>query len=76
MASLLVSQPKTTAYNGPPRDTVWGGEFIRCDNGHNEANISRGYDPRKSDYYLEAYCTHPGCGLRFKRYDKERRNEL
>jgi hypothetical protein len=70
---LFEDRKKLTAYNGSPSDTIRGGDFVECSNGHKEANLTRGYDPVKGDYYLEGRCTHKGCGIKLRLYDKERR---
>lgn len=72
-AGLFIARKKLTAYDGPPRDTVLCGEFMTCSSGHQAAYLTRGYDPKKSDYYLEGRCTHPGCGIKQRTYDKDRR---
>lgn len=53
--TLFEQLPKQTAYNGPPMDTVRGGDNVVCENGHYNATLTRGYD-RKKGYYLRAYC--------------------
>lgn len=73
---LFTDRKKLTAYDGPPRDTISTGEFMECSNGHKNVSLTRGYDPVKSDYYLEGRCTHSGCGIELRLYDKERRHEL
>ena len=71
--TLFEQRRKQTAYDGPPRDTVHGGYYVTCGNGHQSATLTRGYDPKKKDYYLETKCTARDCGAFSKIYDKERR---
>ena len=69
MSELFIHRKKTTAYNGPPSDTVSGGENVVCENGHRNATLTRGYD-RKKGYYLRAHCITCKGGQTV--YDRER----
>lgn len=71
MNELFINKRKTTAYNGPPLDTVSGGNNVHCSEGHYNATLTRGYDPKKNDYYLRAWCLT--CKSGQKLYDKERK---
>lgn len=73
--SLFENLPKQTAYDGPPLDTVSAGTYVTCSNGHQTATLTRGYDPKKKDYYLEVKCTTRDCGAFSKIYDSERKEK-
>lgn len=67
---LFIDLPKTTAYSGPPSETVHGGHIVQCPNGHHAASLTRGFDPKKEDYYLRAFCNT--CKATKTVFDKER----
>ena len=70
---LFIDRPKVTAYGGPPRETEFAGDYMECSDGHKSVYLTRGYDPKKDDYYQEGECREPGCDISLRIYDKERR---
>jgi hypothetical protein len=70
---LFIDLPKMSAYNGPPLSHSYGGYNVRCPNGHYSCTVTRGYEPKEKDYYLEAWCSK--CRVRQRIYDKERLQE-
>lgn len=69
---LFKDMRRVTAYNGPPTHTVSAGEYVMCSLGHKKSSISRGWDPTKEDYYVEAKCHEVGCTGHSMVYDKDR----
>ena len=72
-AGLFINQRKVTAYGGPPSNTVHAGEYMTCSNGHKQASITRGFDAKRQDNYVEARCHAQGCPGIQRIYDEDRK---